>query len=73
MSIIRTTIELDEDLLGEAIRLAPNIDTKKGVIEFALREFVQRRKQKDIRELIGRIQFEDDYRITYKDMRKDDM
>jgi len=48
MSILRTTIELDEALLNEAMELTPNFETKKGVIEFALRELVQRRKQKDI-------------------------
>jgi Arc/MetJ family transcription regulator len=66
----RTTVELDDDLLNEACGLT-GVDTKKGVIELALRELVQKRKQKDIRDLIGVIQFEDDYRTTYKQMRED--
>jgi len=32
---------------------------------------VQRHKQKDIRDLIGKLLFEDGYRTTYKAMRKD--
>jgi|GEM_PF-4593700 len=55
------------------MELVPNLDTKKGVIELALRELVQKRRQKDIRDLIGKIHFEDDCRTTYKDMRGDDV
>ena len=72
MSVIRTTVELDENLLNEATRLVPSLKTKKSIIEFALHELIQRRKQKDLRDLIGKIQLEDNYRETYKEMRGDD-
>lgn len=73
MSTLRTTIELDENLLSEAQELVPNLKTKRGIIEFALQELIQKRKQKDLRDLFGKIQFEDNYRQTYKTMRQDDV
>jgi len=73
MNTLRTTIELDEDLLSEAQELVPNLKTKRSIIEFALQELIQKRKQKDLRDLFGKIQFEDGYRQTYKDMRQDDV
>jgi len=45
---MRLTVELDEGLLSEAMRLVPSISTKKGVIEFALYVLVQ----KDMRNLV---------------------
>ena len=71
MEIIRTTFDLDKALLQEAISLSPEIKTNKGVVEFALREYVQKRKQKDIRDLVGKVFLEDGYEKTYKEMRKD--
>ena len=71
MELIRTTFELDKALLKEAASLLPDIETDKDVIEFSLRELVERRKQKDLRDLVGLVLLEDDYQITYKEMRKD--
>ena len=71
MALLRTSVELDKELFEEAFRLLPEVDTKKGVIEFALRELVEKRKKKDIRELFGQVQLEDGYEITYKKMRED--
>jgi len=65
--IVRTNIVLDNDLVEEAFKYSPSIRTKKDLIETALREYVQNRKMKDIRDLKGKIQFSDDY--DHKKMR----
>ena len=62
----RTTLELDEKLLKEAYDLMPNL-TKRSVVELALIEFVQRRKQKDLREIFGKNLIDENY--NYKKMR----
>mgnify|MGYP003827809625 FL=1 len=64
---MRTNIVLDNDLVEEAFKYSPSIRTKKDLIETALREYVQNRKMKDIRDLKGKIQFSDDY--DHKKMR----
>jgi len=46
----------------------PTISTKRELIEIALREYVDTRKRRNIKELRGKIQFRDDY--NYKVMRK---
>jgi len=69
MNTLRTSLEIDKDLLNEAISLA-GYTTKKGVIEKALREFVERRKRKDLYDLFNsdeKLIF-DDY--DYKSMRE---
>jgi len=68
MNTLRTSLEINKDLLDEAISLAGEI-TKKGVIEKALREFVERRKQKDLYDLFNgsEVLIDDDY--DYKSMR----
>jgi len=64
---MRTNIVLDDILVEEAFKYSSSIRTKKDLIETALREYVQNRKIKDLRELKGKIQFSDDY--DYKKMR----
>ena len=44
------------------------ISTKRELIEVALREYVNNRKRKNIKELKGKIKFRDNY--DYKTMRK---
>ena len=66
--MVRTTIELAENLLQEAFSLMPNL-RKREVFEIALTEFVQKRKQRDLRDLRGKIFLEEDY--DYKSMRQD--
>ena len=67
MCIMRTNIVLDDILVEEAFKYSSSIRTKKDLIETALREYVQNRKIKDLRELKGKIQFSDEY--DYKKMR----
>jgi Arc/MetJ family transcription regulator len=64
---MRTNIVLDDNLVDEAFKYANEIHTKKELIEVALREFVNSRKMKNIKDLKGKIVFADDY--DYKKMR----
>jgi Arc/MetJ family transcription regulator len=64
---MRTNIVLDDVLVEEAFHYSESIRTKKALIETALREYVQNRKIKDLREIKGKMKFSDDY--DYKQMR----
>ena len=64
---MRTNIVLDDELVNEAFKYAENIQTKKDLINTALREFIQNHKIKDLRDLKGKIKFDDNY--DYKQMR----
>ncbi len=57
---MRTNIELDESLVEEALRLA-GVRTKKELVHLALREFVARRRRRDVRELRGNVGIREDY------------
>jgi Arc/MetJ family transcription regulator len=65
---MRTNIVLNDKLVDEAFKFSQTIFTKKELIETALKEYVDNRKRKNIRELRGKIKFSDDY--DYKTMRK---
>jgi len=56
---VRTTIEIDDDLLAEAQELA-GTDTKRATIEYALRELVRRNERLKMLDLEGEIQWEGD-------------
>jgi Arc/MetJ family transcription regulator len=62
-----TNLEINNDLIQEALRLGEH-RTKRAVVEAALQEYVQRRKQLTITELFGQIEYEDDY--DYKQQRR---
>jgi len=64
---MRTNIVLDDNLVDEAFKYANEIHTKKELIEVALREFVNSRKIKNLKDLKGKISFAEDY--DYKKMR----
>jgi len=64
---MRTNIVLDDSLVNEAFKYAENIHTKRELIEVALKEFVTIRKVKNLRDLKGKINFDEDY--DYKKMR----
>ena len=61
-----TNLAIDDDLLIMAQNLA-GIKTKKDTVNQALKEFVQRRKQEEIIDLFGKIEYEENY--DYKKMR----
>lgn len=62
-----TNLAIDEKLLEEALRIS-GLKTKKSVVNEALREFVRRRKQKDIVSLFGKVSMEKS--SAYKRARK---
>jgi Arc/MetJ family transcription regulator len=53
----RTSILLDEKLVGEGMRLT-GIETQKELIDYALREPVRRKEQKSILKLKAKISWE---------------
>ena len=61
-----TNLEINNELIQEALKLGGH-RTKRAVVEAALQEYVQRRKQLKITELFGTIEYEDDY--DYKQQR----
>jgi Arc/MetJ family transcription regulator len=63
---MRTNIELDDEMVREAMALS-GIKTKKELVARALQEFVKVRKIRNIIELDGKIEFDDSY--DYKSLR----
>ena len=63
---MRTNIELDADLVREALELS-GIKTKRALIHEALLEFVAHRKRLDLRDLEGSDVLDPDY--DYKALR----
>jgi Arc/MetJ family transcription regulator len=63
---MRTNIELDDALMAEAFRLT-TAKTKKELLHQALETLIQTRKKKNLLDLAGKIQFNDDY--DYKALR----
>ncbi len=61
------TFQIDETLLLEALALS-NHPTATELIEAALRDYIQRRKQLKVLELFGTIDYEEDY--NYKQQRQ---
>ena len=55
-----TNIQPDEALITEARRLGKH-SSKRATIEDALREYVQRRKQVELIQFFGQIDYDDDY------------
>jgi len=65
---MRTNVVLDDKLVDEAFKYSQTISTKRELIEAALKEYVDARKRKNIKDLKGKIAFNEDY--DYKAMRK---
>jgi Arc/MetJ family transcription regulator len=57
---VRTNIELDDELMAQAMK-ASDAKTKRAVVEEALRLFVQIRSQGEIRKWRGKVAFWDGY------------
>lgn len=62
-----TNLQIDNSLMQEALELGGH-RTKRAVVEAALQEYVMRRKQLQIIELFGTIEYEENY--DYKVQRK---
>jgi len=54
---MRTNIDIDENLIQEAMKLT-GITTKKAAVEEALRQMVSLKKQERIKELRGKFKWE---------------
>jgi Arc/MetJ family transcription regulator len=63
-----TNLALDDNLLNEAMKIG-RMQTKRETVTVALKEFIQRRRQKRILDLAGKISFRDDW--NYKKDRTD--
>ena len=55
-----TNLQIDDQLIQEALKLGKH-RTKRAVVEAALQEYVQHRKQLNLLELFGTIEYDDDY------------
>ncbi|MBN2808271.1 MAG: type II toxin-antitoxin system VapB family antitoxin [Deltaproteobacteria bacterium] len=55
-----TNLAIDDKLLQEAL-LVGGLKTKKDTVNYALKEFVERRKQLEIIELFGELDADQDY------------
>ena len=64
---MRTNIDIDDNLLEDAFAVS-RIRTKKELIHEALKEFIRLRKQKDLTDLAGLIEFHAGY--DHKKLRK---
>jgi len=54
---MRTNIDIDDELMRQAMRLG-GIDTKKATVEAALRLFIQTRSQVGMRRFRGKVKWE---------------
>jgi len=64
-----TNLAIDDELLDEALRVGGQ-RTKKATVNEALREYVQRRKQLQVLELFGKIDFDPAYNYKKARLRK---
>jgi len=64
---MRTNIVLNDELVDEAFKYSSNISSKRELVEIALKEYVENRKRKNLKDLKGKIKFADNY--GYKSMR----
>jgi len=62
-----TNLVIDENLIEEA-RLLGKHKTKKAVVTDALKEYIQRRKQKEILSIFNTIDYDETY--DYKEQRQ---
>lgn len=56
---MRTNIVIDDDLMAEAMELG-RLKTKKAVVEAGLKLLVQIKKQEKIKNLRGKLKWDDD-------------
>lgn len=59
---MRANIVLDERLIEEAMRLS-KVKTKREAVNLALRDFIARRKQRNVLDLIGQDVIVPDYDV----------
>jgi len=64
---MRTNIDLDVELIREALRFS-QAKTKKELIHLALKEFIENRRRLSLLDLEGGVEFAEGY--DYKQMRQ---
>ncbi|MEK6682995.1 MAG: type II toxin-antitoxin system VapB family antitoxin [Nitrospirota bacterium] len=62
-----TNLAIDENLLSEALKVG-GFKTKKNTVNEALKEFIRRRKQKNILSMFGKVEMKPSY--DYKQERR---
>ena len=62
-----TNLFIDDDLLNTAKKIGKH-KTKRAVVNEALKEYIQRRKQYEITKLFGKVEYDENY--DYKTQRK---
>ena len=62
-----TNLAIEDDLIIEAKKIG-NHKTKKSAVTEALKEYIRRRKQNELKKMFGRVEFDKDY--DYKASRK---
>ncbi len=62
-----TNLAIEDDLIIEAKKIGKH-KTKKSAVTEALKEYIRRRKQSEVRKMFGRVEFDKDY--DYKASRK---
>jgi Arc/MetJ family transcription regulator len=63
---MRTNIDIDDDLMREALEVS-GLPTKRSVVEEALRRLIMLKRQEDIRLLRGRLRWEGDLDAMRRD------
>ncbi len=61
-----SNLAIDDSLLLLAQRVS-GLKTKKDTVNLALKEFVQRRKQEELLDMFGAVEYDEDY--DYKELR----
>ncbi|WP_022850900.1 type II toxin-antitoxin system VapB family antitoxin [Limisalsivibrio acetivorans] len=61
-----SNLAIDTKLLDEALKIS-GLKTKKDTVNTALKEFIQRRKQIEVIDLFGSVEYGEDY--DYKKLR----
>jgi Arc/MetJ family transcription regulator len=64
---MRTNIVIDDNLVKEALKLS-GVKTIKDLIPFALKEFIENKRRRDLLDLEGKIEFSEGY--NYKRLRE---
>jgi Arc/MetJ family transcription regulator len=62
-----TNLAIDDRLLDEARKIGQH-PTKKSTVNTALKEYIQRRREQEIIDLFGKIEYDPDY--NYKQARQ---
>ncbi len=62
-----TNLAIEDNLIIEAKKIG-NHKTKKSAVTEALKEYIRRRKQSEIKKMFGRVEIDEDY--NYKASRK---